>query len=67
MRSSKAIQIINAHAEGEVGDVIVGGVAPAPGPLVSLRRNSNLGKEGPVMSGRRPLGKGFVEIILSLC
>ena len=31
MRSSKAIQIINAHAEGEVGDVIVGGVAPPPG------------------------------------
>jgi trans-L-3-hydroxyproline dehydratase len=31
MRSTKAIQIINCHAEGEVGDVIVGGVAPPPG------------------------------------
>lgn len=31
MRSSRAIQIITAHAEGEVGDVIVGGVAPPPG------------------------------------
>jgi proline racemase len=31
MRSTKAIHIINAHAEGEVGDVIVGGVAPPPG------------------------------------
>lgn len=31
MRSSKAIHIINCHAEGEVGDVIVGGVAPPPG------------------------------------
>jgi len=31
MRSSRAIQIITAHAEGEVGDVITGGVAPPPG------------------------------------
>ncbi|RYE10982.1 MAG: hypothetical protein EOP22_02100 [Hyphomicrobiales bacterium] len=31
MRSSRAIQIISCHAEGEVGDVIVGGVAPPPG------------------------------------
>jgi trans-L-3-hydroxyproline dehydratase len=34
MRSTKAIHIINAHAEGEVGDVIVGGVAPPPGDTV---------------------------------
>jgi trans-L-3-hydroxyproline dehydratase len=34
MRSTKAIQIINAHAEGEVGDVIVGGVAPPPGDTI---------------------------------
>lgn len=31
MRTSKAIQIVGCHAEGEVGDVIVGGVAPPPG------------------------------------
>ena len=31
MRTSKAIQIVTCHAEGEVGDVIVGGVAPPPG------------------------------------
>ncbi|MEO7241664.1 MAG: proline racemase family protein [Variovorax sp.] len=31
MRSSKAIHIVGCHAEGEVGDVIVGGVAPPPG------------------------------------
>jgi len=31
MRSIKAIQIVGCHAEGEVGDVIVGGVAPPPG------------------------------------
>ena len=31
MRSTKAIQVIGCHAEGEVGDVIVGGVTPPPG------------------------------------
>lgn len=31
MRSSKTIHVISAHAEGEVGDVIVGGVASPPG------------------------------------
>ena len=31
MRSSNTIHVISAHAEGEVGDVIVGGVAPPPG------------------------------------
>ncbi len=31
MRASKTIHVISAHAEGEVGDVIVGGFAPPPG------------------------------------
>ena len=31
MRSSRNIQIVSAHAGGEVGDVITGGVAPPPG------------------------------------
>lgn len=31
MRSSKTIHVISCHAEGEVGDVIVGGVTPPPG------------------------------------
>ena len=31
MRSRRAIHVISCHAEGEVGDVIVGGVAPPPG------------------------------------
>lgn len=31
MQSVKTIHVISAHAEGEVGDVIVGGVAPPPG------------------------------------
>jgi len=34
LRSSRAIQLIGCHAEGEVGDVIVGGVAPPPGETV---------------------------------
>jgi proline racemase len=31
MRTTKIIHIVGCHAEGEVGDVIVGGVAPPPG------------------------------------
>jgi len=31
MRSTRSVHVITAHAEGEVGDVIVGGVAPPPG------------------------------------
>ena len=31
MRTSKVIHIVSCHAEGEVGNVIVGGVAPPPG------------------------------------
>ena len=31
MRSVKSVHVISAHAEGEVGDVIVGGVQPPPG------------------------------------
>ncbi|WP_417798862.1 trans-3-hydroxy-L-proline dehydratase [Terasakiella pusilla] len=34
MRSSKVIHVVGCHAEGEVGDVIVGGVAPPPGATV---------------------------------
>ncbi|MGA0617497.1 trans-3-hydroxy-L-proline dehydratase [Paracoccus sp. KR1-242] len=34
MRSTKTIHVISAHAEGEVGDVIVGGVMPPPGETV---------------------------------
>src|SRR6201996_9209246 len=30
MRTSKIIHVVTCHAEGEVGDVIVGGVAPPP-------------------------------------
>jgi proline racemase len=34
MRSSKLIHIVSCHAEGEVGDVIVGGVLPPPGDTI---------------------------------
>lgn len=31
MKTSKIVHVVSAHAAGEVGDVIVGGVAPPPG------------------------------------
>lgn len=34
MRSNRVIHIVSCHAEGEVGNVIVGGVAPPPGETV---------------------------------
>ena len=39
MHSSKTIHIISCHAEGEVGDVIVGGVSPPPGDTLWEQRN----------------------------
>jgi proline racemase len=34
MRASKVIHVVSCHAMGEVGDVIVGGVAPPPGGTI---------------------------------
>ena len=39
MRSNKTIHVISAHAEGEVGDVIVGGVSPPPGDTLWEQRS----------------------------
>jgi len=39
MRSAKVIHVVSCHAEGEVGDVIVGGVAPPPGQTLWEQRN----------------------------
>ncbi|WP_210093482.1 proline racemase family protein [Ruegeria sp. HKCCSP346] len=39
MRSRKTVHVISAHAEGEVGDVIVGGVAPPPGDTLWEQRS----------------------------
>jgi len=38
MRSSKTLHVVSCHAEGEVGDVIVGGVAPPPGETLWEQR-----------------------------
>jgi proline racemase len=34
LRSTKLIHVVSCHAEGEVGDVIVGGVLPPPGATI---------------------------------
>jgi len=39
MRSQKTLHVISAHAEGEVGDVIVGGVSAPPGDTLWEQRN----------------------------
>ena len=39
MGSSKAIHVVSCHAEGEVGDVIVGGVEPPPGDTLWDQRD----------------------------
>lgn len=39
MRSSKVIHVVSCHAMGEVGDVIVGGVAPPPGDTLRAQRD----------------------------
>jgi proline racemase len=45
VRSSRAIHVVSAHAEGEVGDVIVGGVAPPPGATLWDQRR-HLAEDG---------------------
>ena len=39
MFSQKVIHVVNCHAEGEVGDVIVGGVQPPPGETLWEQRS----------------------------
>jgi len=46
MRSSKTVHVISCHAEGEVGDVIVGGVAPPPGETLWEQRSFIARDEG---------------------
>lgn len=38
MRTQRVIHTVSAHAEGEVGDVIVGGVAVPPGETLWEQR-----------------------------
>ncbi|WP_170559908.1 trans-3-hydroxy-L-proline dehydratase [Ruegeria atlantica] len=44
MRSIRTIHVVSAHAEGEVGDVVVGGVAPPPGDTIWEQR-SHIGRD----------------------
>ena len=46
MRTSKVIHVVSCHAEGEVGDVIVGGVAPPPGATLWAQRSFIAQDEG---------------------
>lgn len=39
MRSTRVIHVVSCHAEGEVGDVVVGGVAPPPGETLWDQRS----------------------------
>ena len=45
MRSSRIVHVVSAHAEGEVGDVIVGGVAAPPGETLWQMR-SHIAEDG---------------------
>ncbi len=38
MRTTRTVHVVSCHAEGEVGDVIVGGVAPPPGDTLWEQR-----------------------------
>ena len=38
MRSTKVIHVVSCHAEGEVGDEIVGGIAPLPSETIWQQR-----------------------------
>ncbi|TDR14834.1 trans-3-hydroxy-L-proline dehydratase [Marinomonas communis] len=38
MRTTKVVHVVSCHAEGEVGDVIVGGVQPPPGETLWEQR-----------------------------
>lgn len=38
MRSTRTVHVVSCHAEGEVGDVVVGGVAPPPGATLWEQR-----------------------------
>ncbi len=46
MRTTKVVHIVSCHAEGEVGDVIVGGVAPPPGNTLWEQRRFIAEDEG---------------------
>ena len=53
MRSTRIVHVISAHAEGEVGDVIVGGVAPPPGETLWEQSRSIATDETPQLPAER--------------
>ena len=42
MRSTKVIHVVSCDAEGEVGDVILGGGQPPPGEMIWEQSRSSL-------------------------
>ena len=65
MRSTKTIQVISCHAEGEVGDVITGGVAPPPGNTIWEQRTF-IAKDETLRNFvlNEPRGGGFKHVNL---
>lgn len=53
------IEIIGCHAEGEVGDVIVGGVEPPPGDTVWDQAQWITGHTRHVLDPRDPWPQGY--------
>lgn len=41
MKWSRKIDVVGAHAEGEVGNVVVGGIPPIPGDTMFEKKNTS--------------------------
>ncbi|HMO06170.1 MAG TPA: proline racemase family protein [Paracoccaceae bacterium] len=65
MRSTRTIHVISAHAEGEVGDVIVGGVAPPAGDTI-WEQSRFIARDGVLRNFvlNEPRGGGFRHVNL---
>ncbi len=65
MRSDRVIHIVSAHAEGEVGNVITGGVAPPPGATLWEQRD-HLHRDGSLrrLVLNEPRGGVFTHVNL---
>ena len=55
MRSGKIIHVVSCHAEGEVGDVIVGGVAALPGATL-WEQSRFIARDGTLRDPACPAG-----------
>lgn len=65
MRSDRVIHVVSAHAEGEVGNVITGGVAPPPGATLRDQRD-HLHRDGALrrLMLNEPRGGVFTHVNL---